>query len=43
VAMDNAPDEVKAIADYTTLDVEHNGLAAAIEKFLLGHAPGNHD
>jgi hypothetical protein len=43
VAMGNAPDEVKAIADYTTLDVEHSGLAAAIEKFLLGRAPGSHD
>ena len=35
IAMDNAPDEVKAIADYTTIDVSHNGLAAAIDKFLL--------
>ena len=35
VAMGNAPDEVKAVADCITLDVEHNGLAAAIEKFLL--------
>ncbi len=35
VAMDNAPDEVKAVAHHTTLDVDHNGLAAAIEKFLL--------
>jgi Cof subfamily protein (haloacid dehalogenase superfamily) len=36
VAMDNAPDEVKAVAHHITLDVERNGLAAAIEKFLLG-------
>jgi len=35
VAMDNAPAEVKAIAHYTTLDVDHNGLAAAVRKFLL--------
>jgi len=35
VAMDNAPDEVKAVAHYITLDVDHNGLAAAVNKFLL--------
>ncbi len=35
VAMDNAPDRVKAVADYITLDVEQSGLAAAINKFLL--------
>jgi hydroxymethylpyrimidine pyrophosphatase-like HAD family hydrolase len=35
VAMGNAPDEVKAIADHVTLDVEHSGLAAAVNKFLL--------
>jgi len=35
IAMENAPDEVKALADHVTLDVEHSGLAAAIEKFLL--------
>ena len=35
VAMDNAPDEVKAVADHITLDVNQNGLAAAIERFLL--------
>ncbi len=35
IAMGNAPDEVKAVADYITLDVEHSGLAAAIERFLL--------
>lgn len=34
VAMGNATDEVKAIADYVTLDVDHSGLAAAIEAFL---------
>jgi hypothetical protein len=35
IAMDNAPDEVKAIAHHVTLDVDHNGLAAAINRFLL--------
>ena len=35
VAMDNAPDEVKAVANYITHDVDHSGLAAAINKFLL--------
>ena len=35
IAMGNAPDEVKAIADYITLDVDHSGLAAAINKLLL--------
>ena len=34
IAMGNAPDEVKAVADYVTLDVEQSGLAAAIERFL---------
>ena len=35
IAMGNAPAEVKAVADYITLDVERSGLAAAINKFLL--------
>ncbi len=35
VAMGNAPPEVKSVADHITLDVEHSGLAAAIERFLL--------
>ncbi len=35
IAMGNAPDEVKAVADYVTLDVDHSGLAAAINKFML--------
>ncbi len=34
VAMGNALDEIKAIADYITLDVDHSGLAAAINRFL---------
>lgn len=35
VAMGNAKDEVKAVASHVTLDVDHSGLAAAINKFLL--------
>ena len=35
IAMGNAPDEVKAVADYVTLDVDHSGLAEAINKFIL--------
>lgn len=35
VAMDNAPDEVKEVADHVTLDADHSGLAVAIERFLL--------
>ncbi|MFC2020809.1 Cof-type HAD-IIB family hydrolase [Chloroflexota bacterium] len=34
VAVGNASDELKAVADYVTLDVDHNGVAAAISKFL---------
>jgi Cof subfamily protein (haloacid dehalogenase superfamily) len=35
VAMGDAPDEVKAAAAYITLDVDHSGVAAAVERFLL--------
>lgn len=35
VAMANAPDKVKKLADHITLDVEQDGLAAAVERFLL--------
>jgi len=35
IAMGNAHDDLKAIADYVTLSVEEHGLAAAIRKFLL--------
>jgi len=35
VVMGNAPDEVKAVADHVTLDVDHSSLAAAIKRFLL--------
>jgi Cof subfamily protein (haloacid dehalogenase superfamily) len=36
VAMGNAPDAVRREADYVTADVDHDGVAAAIEKFVLG-------
>jgi hypothetical protein len=35
VAMGNAPEGVKAIADWVAPDVERDGVAAAIEEFLL--------
>ena len=35
IAMGNALDEVKAVADYVTLDVENSGLARAIEEFII--------
>jgi len=35
IAMGNASDEVKAVADYITLDVDHSGLAEAVKRFLL--------
>ncbi len=35
IAMENASPEVKAVADYVTLDVDHSGIAAAIDKYLL--------
>jgi hypothetical protein len=35
VAMGNAPPEVKASADCVTGDVDHNGVAEAIARFLL--------
>ena len=35
IAMGNASDEVKAKADYVTLDVDQDGLAVAVSKFLL--------
>jgi len=34
VAMGDAPDEVKQVCQHITLDVEHNGVAAAIYKFF---------
>lgn len=35
IAMENAPEEVKTIADYITLDVDRSGVAAAIHRVLL--------
>lgn len=35
VAMGNAPDEIKALADFVTLPFDQDGVAVAIEKFVL--------
>jgi len=35
IAMGNASPEVKAVADHVTEDIDHGGLAKAIERFLL--------
>ena len=35
IAMGNAPDELKTVADYITLDVDHSGVAEAINRFLV--------
>jgi hypothetical protein len=35
IAMGNASDELKALADYVVPDVDHSGVATAIEKLLL--------
>ena len=35
IAMGGAPDELKAIADYVAPTVEEDGLAVAIEEFIL--------
>lgn len=35
VAMGNAPDEVKALADWVTRDNDHDGVAAALDYLLL--------
>lgn len=39
VAMGNAPDDVKAIANYVTDPIDKDGAAKAIEKFVLGDMP----
>lgn len=39
VAMGNAPDEIKAQANYVAPSVGEDGVAEAIERFVLGHAP----
>ena len=35
IAMGNAHEEVKKVADHITLNVEEHGLAAAIKRFLV--------
>lgn len=35
IAMGNAPDEVKAIADHVTLDVANQGVAEAVRRYIL--------
>ena len=35
IAMGNAHEELKKIADHVTLDVEQDGLAVAIKQFLV--------
>lgn len=39
IAMGNAPDHVKARANYVTGTVDEDGVAQAIEKFVYGHMP----
>jgi Cof subfamily protein (haloacid dehalogenase superfamily) len=34
IAMQNSPDDLKSVADYITPDIEHNGFAQAIRRFL---------
>lgn len=36
VAMGNAPDEIKAVADYVAPSVNEDGVADTIERFILG-------
>ena len=40
IAMGNAPDELKAIADYVAPSVDEDGLAVAIEEFVLPRLHG---
>jgi 5-amino-6-(5-phospho-D-ribitylamino)uracil phosphatase len=35
IAMQDAPDELKSVADYVTANVEQSGVAQAINKFLI--------
>ena len=35
IAMQNAPLELKAVSDYVTADIAHNGFADAVQKYLL--------
>jgi hydroxymethylpyrimidine pyrophosphatase-like HAD family hydrolase len=36
IAMGSAPDSLKAEADAVVADVEHDGVAEAIDRFVLG-------
>lgn len=36
IAMGNAPKEIKQVADFVTTDLEEDGVAVAINKFVLG-------
>ena len=35
IAMGNSPDELKAVADHVVPDVEHSGVAVAVEKYVI--------
>jgi len=35
IAMGHAPDALKKVAKFVTLDVEHSGVSAAVRKFIL--------
>jgi Cof subfamily protein (haloacid dehalogenase superfamily) len=35
IAMGNAPSELRAVADYVTVDVEHSGISLAVKKLVL--------
>lgn len=37
IAMGNAPDDVKEVADYVTKGVEEDGVAYAVDKFILNN------
>ena len=39
VAMGNAPDDVKQHANYVAPPIGEDGVADAIERFVLGHMP----
>jgi Cof subfamily protein (haloacid dehalogenase superfamily) len=39
VAMGNAPDDVKQFANYVAPSIGEDGVAEAIERFVLGHLP----
>jgi Cof subfamily protein (haloacid dehalogenase superfamily) len=42
VAMGNAVDELKAAADFVTTDRDEDGMAVALEQFVLQHGDGGH-